>query len=192
MNRNEFLRCCAGAIGGMMFTGCSQGTRRPKIILLLVDDMGWQDTSVPFHAQRTLWNDLYHTPNMQRLADRGKKFTNAYAASPVCSPTRVSMMTGKNPARTNITDWVGHGIYGNSYVEAPNWATDGLQPGQERTLPEILRENGYRTIHIGKGSLRWKRYPRRRSHQPGVRHKHWRQPPWQSGRLVFFTLGSLS
>lgn len=151
MNRNEFVKCVAGAVGGMMFAGCRQGAKQPNIILFLVDDMGWQDTSVAFHAQRTVWNDLYHTPNMQRLADRGKKFTNAYAASPVCSPTRVSMMTGKNPARTNITDWVGHGIYGNRYVEAPDWTADGLQPGQEKTLPEILRENGYRTIHVGKG-----------------------------------------
>jgi arylsulfatase A-like enzyme len=113
--------------------------------------MGWQDTSVPFHTRPTAWNSLYRTPNMERLAGRGMRFTDAYSASPVCSPTRVSMMTGKNPARTNVTDWVGHGIYGNRYVQAPEWETDGLQPGREQTLPEILRIGGYRTIHIGKG-----------------------------------------
>lgn len=127
------------------------GSKRPNLVLFLVDDMGWQDTSVTFHAERTVWNEIYHTPSMQRLANRGMKFTNAYAASPVCSPTRVSMMTGKNPARTHITDWVGHGLYGNRYVRAPDWATEGLQPGQEKTLPEILQGSGYRTIHIGKG-----------------------------------------
>jgi arylsulfatase A-like enzyme len=61
------------------------------------------------------------------------------------------MMTGKNPARTNVTDWVGHGRYGNQYVQAPEWEVDGLQPGREQTLPGILRAAGYRTIHIGKG-----------------------------------------
>lgn len=113
--------------------------------------MGWQDTSVPFHSEPTVWNSLYRTPNMERLASAGMRFTQAYSASPVCSPTRVSMMTGKNPARTNVTDWVGHGRYGNQYVQAPEWETEGLQPGQEQTIPEILRTSGYRTIHIGKG-----------------------------------------
>lgn len=122
----------------------------PNIILFVVDDMGWQDTSVPFHTESTVWNELYRTPHMQRLADRGMRFTNAYAASPVCSPTRVSLMTGKNPARTRVTDWVGHGIYGNRHVKAPDWATQGLQPGDMNTLPGILRKNGYRTMHVGK------------------------------------------
>jgi prepilin-type N-terminal cleavage/methylation domain-containing protein len=122
----------------------------PNIILFLVDDMGWQDTSVAFHTQATVWNELYRTPNMQRLADRGMRFTNAYAASPVCSPTRVSLITGKNPARTRVTDWVGHGRYGNRYIKAPAWASTGLQPGDTHTLPAILRKHGYRTMHVGK------------------------------------------
>ena len=157
MKRRKFVRTCAGAFGGVLFagSGACQGRARPakqpNIILFLVDDMGWQDTSVPFHTEPTVWNDLYRTPNMERLANRGMRFTQAYSASPVCSPTRVSMMTGLNPARTNITDWVGHGRYGNRYVEAPEWEVDGLQPGREQTLPEILRRGGYRTIHIGKG-----------------------------------------
>ena len=140
-----------------MFAGSSacqgrmRSARQPNIILFLVDDMGWQDTSVPFHSEPTVWNSLYRTPNMERLAERGMRFTQAYSASPVCSPTRVSMMTGKNPARTNVTDWVGHGRYGNQYVQAPEWQVDGLQPGRDRTLPELLRGAGYRTIHVGKG-----------------------------------------
>ena len=157
MRRQQFVRFCAMAAGGLLFAAsgaCQGGTRpggQPNIILFLVDDMGWQDTSLPFHTEPTVWNSLYRTPNMERLASGGMRFTDAYAASPVCSPTRVSMMTGKNPARTNVTDWVGHGIYGNQYVQAPDWETDGLQPGREQTLPEILRSGGYRTIHIGKG-----------------------------------------
>ena len=144
---------CLGRDTGARITPQSspvEGTKRPNIILFLVDDMGWQDTSVPFHTEPTVWNELYRTPHMQRLASQGMRFTNAYAASPVCSPTRVSLMTGKNPARTRVTDWVGHGIYGNRYVKAPDWATKGLQPGDMNTLPNILRKSGYRTMHVGK------------------------------------------
>lgn len=124
---------------------------RPNIIIFIVDDMGWQDTSVEFHTQRTVWNDLYHTPNMQRLADQGMRFTNAYAASPVCSPTRTSLLTGRNPARTHITDWVGHGQSSNQHLKSPAWAATGLQPGDgQATLPSILKASGYRTAFVGK------------------------------------------
>ena len=61
---------------------------QPNIILFLVDDMGWQDTSLPFWTQRTKYNDTYHTPNMERMATQGKMFTQAYACS-ISSPTRV-------------------------------------------------------------------------------------------------------
>lgn len=125
--------------------------RPPNIVLFVVDDMGWQDTSVPFHRERTEWNDLYDTPNMQRLARNGMKFTSAYAASPVCSPTRVSLLTGRGPARSKVTSWVGHGMPGNRFLDSPFWAHEGLQPGMGViTLPDILRANGYRTAHLGK------------------------------------------
>ena len=77
---------------------------RLNVLLFLVDDMGWQDTSVPFWTERTGFNDRYQTPNMQALADTGLKFTQAYACS-VCSPTRVSLMTGLNAARHRVTNW---------------------------------------------------------------------------------------
>ncbi len=82
---------------------CKQQSQ-PNIILFLVDDMGWQDTSVPFYTERTPFNDLYHTPNMERLAAQGMKFTQAYSHS-VCSPTRVSLMSGMNAARHRVTNW---------------------------------------------------------------------------------------
>lgn len=123
----------------------------PNIILFLVDDMGWQDTSVPLGPEPTPWNGLYRTPNMQALAERGVRFTAAYASSPVCSPTRVAIMTGKNPGRTRVSDWVGHGVSTNAELSSPQWATDGLQPGEGvATLPGILSDNGYLTAHIGK------------------------------------------
>ena len=67
--------------------------QRPNIIFFLVDDMGWQDTSVPFWTQKTMYNERYETPNMERLARQGMLFTQAYASS-ISSPTRCSLMTG--------------------------------------------------------------------------------------------------
>jgi arylsulfatase A-like enzyme len=126
-------------------------SRPPNIILFIVDDMGWQDTSVEFHTQRTVWNDLYHTPNMEKLAARGIRFRSAYASHPVCSPTRVSFMTGMNPARSGVDDWVGHGQSKNRYLKSPSWRSAGLQPGDGiTTLPTIFKKHGYRTMHIGK------------------------------------------
>jgi len=84
--------------------------KKPNIVLFLVDDMGWQDTSVPFHSERTPFNDHFRTPNMERLARQGVKFTQAYAAT-VCSPTRTSIMTGQNPIRHHVTNWTFIGNY---------------------------------------------------------------------------------
>ncbi|MDB4459057.1 sulfatase [bacterium] len=128
-----------------------RSSEKPNIILFIVDDMGWQDTSVEFHTERTVWNDLYHTPSMEELAARGMRFRSAYASHPVCSPTRVSFMTGMNPARSGVDDWVGHGQSKNRYLSSPKWRSSGLQPGDGiTTLPTILKKHGYRTMHIGK------------------------------------------
>lgn len=64
----------------------------PNVVVFIVDDMGWQDTSVAFHVEQTPFNRRYQTPNMQRLADGGLKLTNGYASAPVCTPTRTSLM----------------------------------------------------------------------------------------------------
>ena len=77
---------------------------RPNIIVFIVDDMGWQDTSLPFWNQKTKYNEMYETPNMERLAKQGVMFTQAYAC-PVSSPTRCSLMTGMNMARHRVTNW---------------------------------------------------------------------------------------
>ena len=128
----------------------------PNIILFLVDDLGWQDTSVPFHAEPTPFNAFYRTPNMERLAEQGMLFTSAYAAAPICTPTRTSIMTGRHPARTRITDWtlvpdVDEQKRTRPWlsVTAPDWNVRGLQPA-DTTLPGLLRRAGYRTIHAGK------------------------------------------
>ncbi len=140
---------CASQTGHV--SSRSARLEHPNIILFLVDDMGWQDTSVQFGPERTFWNDYFRTPNMQRLAERGVKFTNAYAASPVCSPTRCAILTGQHPARTGITDWVGHGISENDQLRSPEWTEQGLQPGDGNiTLPQVLSDAGYLTAHVGK------------------------------------------
>ena len=129
---------------------------RPHVVVFLVDDMGWLDTSEPFHSEATVWNGLYYTPNMELLADRGLKFTQAYAASPVCSPSRASLLTGRNPGRTGITNWtstVGQNG-GSSILADADWTSEGLQPGDgNTTLPAILRQHGYLTAHVGKAHL---------------------------------------
>ena len=139
---------------------------QPNIILFLVDDMGWQDTSVPFWDKSTPLNERYRTPNMERLAAQGIKFTNAYACA-VCSPSRISLMTGLNAARHRVTDWTLH-YYKDpaaklptrgrgSRLSVPQWNINGLSPAgeiplavQAKCLPAILQDAGYRTIHVGK------------------------------------------
>ncbi|MBN1341982.1 MAG: sulfatase [Phycisphaerae bacterium] len=135
-------------------------TIRPNIVVFLVDDMGWQDTSVPFYTERTPFNDRYRTPNMERLAAAGMRFRQAYACC-VCSPTRVSLMTGLNAARHRVTNWTLRKDSDNDAkhptLRMPEWNVNGISntPETQRavfapTLPEVLRGAGYRTIHIGK------------------------------------------
>lgn len=135
----------------------------PNIILFVVDDMGWQDTSVPFHTTITKLNRTYHTPNMERLAAKGVKFTQAYA-TPICSPSRVSLLTGSNAARHKVTNWTLRKNLSQDAVDNqlsfPVWNMNGLsqEPKVEnsfyaKALPQILKENGYYTIHAGKAHL---------------------------------------
>jgi arylsulfatase A-like enzyme len=138
---------------------------KPNIILFLVDDMGLMDTSIPMMTdkegkpQRHPLNDWYRTPGMERLARQGVRFSNFYSHN-VCSPTRISIMTGQNSARHRTTDWINP--YQNNremntkqYPRAitrcvpPEWNWEGLGK-YAITLPIILRQHGYTTIHIGK------------------------------------------
>lgn len=135
---------------------------RPNIVLFFVDDMGWQDTSVPFWDQTTPFNELYYTPNMERLAADGVKFTQAYSTA-VCTPTRVSLMTGMNAARHRVTNWtlrkdsIQPMEKNHPTLEFPLWNVNGLSPvsGDPRAvyatpLPQVLNESGYYTVHAGK------------------------------------------
>ncbi len=149
------LASCTGSPGDE-----AAGDSPPNIIMFLVDDMGWQDTSVPFWKEETPFNQRYHTPAMERLAAEGMLFTQAYASS-VCSPTRVSLMTGMNAARHRVTNWTlrrNASVDGESDIlQYPDWNVNGVQPVDsiERAtyatlLPQVLRDQGYFTIHCGK------------------------------------------
>jgi len=131
--------------------------RKPNIIFFLVDDMGWMDSSV-------YGSQYYETPNMERLAKRSMRFTDAYAANPLCSPTRASIMTGKYPARLRITTPVCHrppmppGTPDFPEKAAPSRKvllprSRRFLPPEEYTIAEALGDAGYRTAHIGKWHL---------------------------------------
>ncbi|MEM7374060.1 MAG: sulfatase [Bacteroidota bacterium] len=145
-------------------SGCSSQDQPPasppNIIMFLVDDMGWQDSSVPFWTQETDLNRIYHTPAMERLAKDGMKFTQAYATS-VCSPTRISLMTGMNAVRHRVTNWtLNKNVQTDredDIIQPPAWAVNGLSPEaglahsvHATPLPAVLQEHGYFTIHVGK------------------------------------------
>src|SRR4051812_50194825 len=78
----------------------TDAARQPNIIFILIDDMGWRDLGC-------YGSTFYETPALDQLAAEGARFTDAYAAAPVCSPTRASLMTGKYPARVGITQYIG-------------------------------------------------------------------------------------
>ncbi len=133
----------------------SLGAEQPNIVVFLVDDMGVMDTSVPFltdeegNAKRYPLNDFYRTPSMKRLASLGIRFNNFYAMS-VCSPTRISIMTGQNAARHRATNWINPDRDNRGPLGPPDWNWKGLGCG-DVTLARLLQDAGYRTIHIGKG-----------------------------------------
>src|SRR3546814_540362 len=156
--------CCALLSFGVPLTPFAQQIDekdKPNIILFLVDDMGWQDTSVPFGKERTTNNHKYHTPNMERLARAGMKFTDAYA-TPVCTPTRVSLMSGMNAAHHRVTNWTSplpnrSSDYPDTLFFPVKWNISGMSttPAVPNTvyvtpLPQILKDAGYYTIHTGK------------------------------------------
>ncbi|KPJ91027.1 MAG: hypothetical protein AMS18_09500 [Gemmatimonas sp. SG8_17] len=124
--------------------GCSNAGRldRPNVVLLIIDDLGWADIGA-------YGSEFHETPNIDRLAASGALFTQFYAASPVCSPTRASIMTGKHPARLHLTDWIGGEQKGKllpaDYVRE--------LPLEEVTIGEAFKGAGYRTAFIGKWPL---------------------------------------
>ena len=124
---------------------------QPNIVFILADDLGYMDLSC-------MGSTYYETPNIDRIADEGIKFTNGYAACQVCSPSRASILTGKFPARHGITDWIGART-GEDWRRQKRF-TQLLPPEYVRhldfgdiTLAEALRSHGYKTFFAGKWHL---------------------------------------
>lgn len=122
-------------------------SERPNVICITADDLGWRDLGC-------YGSPFYETPNLDQLAREGTRFTDAYAASPVCSPTRASVMTGNYPARVGVTDWID--FWGETHpargklVDAEY--SDHL-PHEQTTLAAALGDAGYDTCHVGKWHL---------------------------------------
>jgi len=148
VNRRDFLKLSAGAGALTLIPGCfinshQSPAKKLNFVFILIDDMGWTDAGC-------YGSTFYETPNIDKLAAEGMRFTNAYAACPVCSPTRASIMTGKYPARLGITQWIGAADKPVKYIHN--------MPTEELTIAEALKRAGYTTAFIGKWHLGDKPY----------------------------------
>lgn len=117
-----------------------------NVIFILADDMAWNQ--VKYHNVTS----YYNTPNIDGLAENGMSFTNAYSAAPICSPARASIMTGKYPARLQMTDYLPGNSYPYAKLVGAKQKLEGL-PLDEITIAEMLKSNGYATGHFGKWHL---------------------------------------
>lgn len=189
MPRRRFLKALGlGAASGLMGLRSAGGEeeRPPNIVLVLVDDLGWTDLGC--FASR-----YYETPHVDALAAQGMKFTNAYAACAVCSPTRAAVMTGRYPARLGITDWIRARFQGGK-IPPDKQNPSGYVGGRNRkllcprnhlwleleevTLAEALRPAGYVACHIGKwhlGADPW--YPDKQGFARNIGGCDFGQPP---------------
>lgn len=128
-----------------LLAGCALAQDRPpNVVLMLVDDLGWTDLACQ-------GSKFHETPHLDQLARDGMRFTDAYAACTVCSPTRAAILTGKSPARLHLTDWIAGHARPHARLKIPDW-TKSL-PQAETTLAEHLKGAGYATASIGKWHL---------------------------------------
>ncbi|TKJ34470.1 MAG: sulfatase [Planctomycetes bacterium B3_Pla] len=154
MNRRDFIKSLGVGLAAVLAPRCAASDEKKKLnfVFFLADDMGWRDAVC-------YGSTFYETPNIDRLAREGMRFTDAYAACPVCSPTRASIMAGKYPARMGTTDWFGapqpetvgrHWTKNKAMLPAPYNDRLALE---EVTVAEAFKQAGYTTFFAGKWHL---------------------------------------
>jgi len=151
INRRQFLKSTVFSAAALTLPGCSTGSgltkagnQKPNFLFILADDYGWSQLGC-------YGSQYYETPYIDGLAAEGMKFTDAYAACPVCSPTRASIMTGKYPARLHLTDFIAGGKFPYDKYKQPAWQK--FLPLEEITIAEVLKTAGYTTASFGKWHL---------------------------------------
>src|SRR5215469_5049893 len=168
MNRRTFLQTMGA--GAAAAADAASAPPRWNVLFVLMDDLGWHDLG-PYG------NRVIDTPNLNRFAEQSARFTNAYAACPVCSPTRASIMTGKYPARLHLTDWIpGRKQFPTAKLLTPKF--NQFLPVSDRTIAEAISPRGYRTAAIGKWHLGGEGHlPSDRGFQTNVGGTEAGQPP---------------
>ena len=168
--RRDFLKALSLGAASLAIPGCKSSARslmgdanrrKPNFVLILIDDLGWMDAGC-------YGSTFYETPNIDRLAAEGMRFTNGYAACAVCSPTRAAVMTGRYPARLGVTDWIRARFQSGKIPANKKNPTDYVggknrkllcPPNalwmelEELTIAEALKSAGYTSCHIGKWHL---------------------------------------
>lgn len=148
INKRKSLSFIFFLLIAIFLNGCSsiKKEKRPNVIIFLVDDLGWNETSLAMTGEPTKYNERYRTPNLEKLANQGITFTNAYTNA-ICVPSRVSLLTGQNFMR--------HQVKGDIHTMFNKRKTMEFPPGKvidkpEYMLPAVLKRNGYYTVHAGK------------------------------------------
>jgi arylsulfatase A len=151
LSRRSFLKYASWFTADIALTTGVSGRAnaslsRPNFVFILADDLGWVDLGC-------YGSDLHETPNIDKLAGQGMRFTDAYATAPVCSPTRASIMTGKCPARLHMTIWYEASANPPRNRKLIPPVTRGNLPHEQVTIAEVLKDAGYFTAHVGKWHL---------------------------------------
>lgn len=158
-SRRNFLRFAGSSAAAVLSRGLhgqksAAAPARPNFVFVLSDDQDWTGLSVQMHdAIPNSKSDFYRTPNLEELARQGMRFSSAYAPSPVCSPTRYSLLTGKSPAQLQWTKASPVMTAADGYKLVPPPIRKQIS-GNELTIGEVLKQAGYGTAHFGKWHLR--------------------------------------
>lgn len=139
------ISCALAFVGWGFLPTQAWAAKLPNIVFILADDMGWRDLGCQ-------GSTFYETPNLDALAKNSVRFTQAYAACPVCSPSRAAILTGQYPARLGVTDWL-PGEISKPAQKLKGPATLQFLPETEKTLAQAFKGAGYRTGHVGKWHL---------------------------------------